>query len=148
MRIISALSGKIALLSVAAFLLALPALSQNSLRKAMDYDHDNHADFAIFRPSNNVWYVNRSSDGGLIATQFGLAAEDYMTPGDYDGDGIGDIAVWRDSNGAWYRFNSSTGAFVAISFGVTGDEPVGRDFDGDGKTDLAIIRRSNGAMIW
>ena len=127
-------------------IMAISAVAQTSLRNALDYDGDDKADFAIFRPSNNVWYV--SSAGGFIFQTFGLSNSDYVTPGDYDGDGKGDIAVWRDSDGVWYRLNSSDGTFAAVQFGITGDEPVARDFDGDGKTDQAVVRRTNGNMIW
>ncbi len=129
------------------FVLAVSSVAQISLRNALDYDGDNKADLVVFRPENNVWYVNQSN-GGFIFQQFGLSNSDYMTPGDYDGDGKGDISVWRDSDGIWYRLNSSDSVFSAVHFGISGDEPIARDYDGDGKTDQAVVRRSNGAMIW
>ena len=123
------------------------ASAQISLRKAVDTDGDNKADFSVFRPTDNSWYILKSG-GGFTAQQFGVSTTDIMTPGDYDGDGKGDISVWRDTTGAWYRFNSSDNTFTAVGFGVTGDEPVARDYDGDGKTDIAVVRRSGGAINW
>jgi spore coat protein A, manganese oxidase len=141
------LTKKIGVAFILVLSLAFTALAQIKLRTAINYDSDTKADFTIFRPSNNAWYIAKSA-GGVTITQFGLNTEDYMTPGDYDGDGKGDIAVWRDTTGVWYYLKSSDNSFVANAFGLTGDEPVARDYDGDGKTDLAVVRRTGGAMIW
>ncbi|MEZ5305889.1 MAG: hypothetical protein R2684_01965 [Pyrinomonadaceae bacterium] len=127
-------------------LLVSSAFAQVKLRDAMDTDGDDKADFTIFRPENNVWYIQNG--GGFVFQQFGLTGQDYMAPGDYDGDGKGDISVWRDSDGVWYRLNSSDSTFTAVQFGISGDEPVARDYDGDGKTDQAVVRRTDGNMIW
>lgn len=147
MKTILTTSGKISGIFACIILLALAVAAQESLRTALDTDNDNKADYTVFRPSNNAWYIMKSN-GGFTIQQFGLANSDYPAPGDYDGDGIGDIAVWRDTDGVWYRLNSSNSTFSADAFGVTGDEPVARDYDGDGTTDLAVVRRTNGNMIW
>ena len=101
-----------------------------------DYDGDGRDDLSVFRPSERVWYLNRSTQG-FSATQFGLST-DKITPADFDGDGKTDIAVYRD--GTWYWLNSSTGIFSAYQFGLPGDVPVPADYTGDGVSDLAIYR--------
>ena len=147
MKSILTRSGKVSVIFACVLLLVVSASAQISLRKALDFDGDNKADYSVFRPSDNVWYINRSG-GGFQFQQFGSSNTDYQTPGDFDGDGKGDISVWRDTDGVWYRINSQNSTFSATVFGVTGDEPVARDYDGDGKTDQAVVRRSNGVMTW
>ena len=113
----------------------------------LDYDGDRRTDYSIFRPSNGINYITRSSDGSFIFAPFGLAT-DVQTPGDYDGDGKTDIAVWRPSTGVFYVLLSSTGQPRYYQFGINGDEPVARDYDGDGKTDFAVVRRTGGQLVW
>jgi uncharacterized delta-60 repeat protein len=107
-----------------------------------DYDGDGRADVSVFRPSNNVWYLNGSLNG-FSAAQFG-AAGDLIAPADFDGDGKTDVAVFRPSNGTWYRLNSSDNSFAAYGFGNAEDKPAPADYDGDGKADFAVFRPSNG----
>ncbi len=140
-------SGKISVVFACVLLLVVSASAQLSLRKALDFDGDNKADYSVMRPSDNIWYINKSG-GGTVSQPFGSFSTDYPTPGDYDGDGKADIAVWRDTDGVWYRINSSTNTFTSVLFGASLDEPVARDYDGDGKTDVAVTRRSNGVMTW
>jgi hypothetical protein len=121
--------------------------AQTSLRRAMDYDLDQKTDAAVFRASNNTWYIAKSG-GGFMFQPFGTSSSDFLVPGDYDSDQKGDIAVWRDSTGTFYYIRSMDGIVVTYQFGLSDDEPVARDYDGDGKTDFAVVRRSNGQMIW
>lgn len=107
-----------------------------------NFDGDLRSEFSVFRPSTGVWYSLNSSDGALVATQFGQNG-DIIVPGDYDGDGKTDNAVYRPSTGAWYMLRSTAG-FAAIGFGAAGDIPVQGDFDGDLKTDVAVFRPSTG----
>ena len=75
--------------------------------KSFDFDGDGRSDISVYRPSNNIWYLNRSQ-AGFTAVQFG-AAGDLLTPADFTGDGKTDIAVFRPSNGNWYVLRSEDG---------------------------------------
>src|SRR5688572_25190474 len=125
--------------SVSILTLAFSSLAQVKLRDALDFDGDNRADYVIFRESDASWYVFTNNQSVMVQP-FGIANEDYTTPGDYDGDGIADLSVWRDTNGTWYRVNSQTGTYTIQQWGLPGDEPVARDYDNDGRTDFAVVR--------
>ena len=128
-----------------------PPTARNAALNLLDFTGDARADYVVFRPSNNFWYINPSSAAnGLMFTgqAFGNAATDVLTPGDYDGDGITDLAVWRRTTGTFFVLRSSDGTVAVQQFGQNGDEPVARDYDGDGKTDYAVVRRTGGQLIW
>jgi hypothetical protein len=101
-----------------------------------DFDYDGRADQAVFRPSDGVWYLLRSS-AGMTAAPFGLAT-DRIVPADFDADGKTDFAVFRD--GIWYWLNSSNGTFSAYHFGQAGDIPLPLDFTNDKRAELAVYR--------
>lgn len=115
------------------------------IRTENDFDGDGRSDLGVFRPSNGVWYLSRSTNG-FLAVPFGIAT-DRLVPADYDGDFKTDIAIWREGSpgqsGFWI-LQSSTNTARFEQFGQTGDEPgVVADWDGDGRADPAVYR--NGA---
>jgi alpha-tubulin suppressor-like RCC1 family protein len=114
-----------------------------------NYDSDQKADVAVYRPSTGTWFSLDSSAGNASfqSRGWGVQAQgDVPVPGDFDGDGIVDPTVFRASTGTWFVLKSSTGftAYDYFGWGTTGDTPVPADYDGDGKTDGAVYRASTG----
>jgi hypothetical protein len=106
-----------------------------------DFDGDGKSDASIFRSSNGIWWINKSS-GGNAGSQWGIAS-DVLAPADYDGDDKTDIAVWRAAGpqqSTFYVLQSLTNTMRADQFGEANDVPVSRDYDGDGKADIAVYR--------
>jgi hypothetical protein len=101
----------------------------------VDFDGDGVTDIAVYR--DGVWFIRRSSDGGMISVGWGIA-QDIPVPADYDGDGKTDIAVYR--NGDWFIHRSSDGGVTIVAWGSAQDIPVPADYDGDGKTDITVYR--------
>jgi len=121
------------------------------VKAAVDFDHDGKADFALFRPSNKVWYSQSADKSSFNAFRWGLVT-DKLVPADYDGDGQTDIAVWRPEDGIWYISRSSDSRVQYVRWGTTTihptggleDVPVVGDYDGDGTADIAVWRPDSG----
>jgi hypothetical protein len=109
-----------------------------------DFDGDGRTDVSVFRPSDGIWYTNRSGTG-FRAQPFGMDG-DIPAPGDYDNDGRTDIAVFRGSanpdDADFFVLNSSNGTVTFTNWGLPGDIPIVGDYDGDGRADFAVWRPS------
>lgn len=107
-----------------------------------DFDGDGKADPAIWRETQGVWIVPKSSTNytTYIFTQWGTEGDIPVTV-DLDGDGKADIGFYRD--GLWGFLLSSQGySFSAARFfdwGGPSLQPIAADFDGDGKADIAYV---------
>jgi hypothetical protein len=64
-----------------------------------DYDGDFVTHFAVWRPSEGIWYIISSVDENTTRSQQWGVEGDIPVPGDYDGDLINDVAVWRPREG-------------------------------------------------
>lgn len=122
----------------------------------MDFDGDGRADVAVTRfgaGGSADWFVHRSSDSGLFATNWGFFSSDAFLPGDFDGDGKADVNVWRSGASAvFHRLHSSNGVYVGTQWGTIGDDPkVVGDYDGDARSDHAVYRvgaTTNAQSVW
>jgi hypothetical protein len=114
-----------------------------------DYEGDGQADFAVFRPADQTWYILYSSNQEFQAVPFGLPT-DKLIVGDFEHDGKADITAYQINNpeypglGVWKIRNSSDGATNEIQWGLPDDIPLALDIDGNNTSDLAVFRPSNG----
>jgi hypothetical protein len=116
------------------------------LMPVSDFDGDGRTDISIFRPGPAEWWYQKSSDGSVLAAQFGSQG-DKAVAADFTGDGKTDIAFYRPSTGQWFVLRSDDGSYFAFPFGTTGDVPAPADYDGDGKADPAVFRPSSGTWF-
>lgn len=108
-----------------------------------DYDGDGITDIVIWRPSDGLWCIVRSTDGTVIYQHWGTSG-DKLVPADYDGDGKTDFAIYRPSTAEWWILKSSNGSYFSFTFGLSDDKPVPGDYDHDGKADIGVFRPSSG----
>ena len=123
----------------------LGSFNNAAYKPLYDYDGDGKADVSVFRPSENKWYVLRSSDQAVTQTVFAVSG-DVPAPSDFDGDGKTDLAVFRPSSGDWWYLSSINNSQNYIHWGLSGDVPRPGDYDGDGKSDYIVFRPSN--IFW
>jgi uncharacterized delta-60 repeat protein len=112
------------------------------VRALFDFDGDGKADVSVFRPSENKWYILRSSDLGVTQQVFAIAG-DVPVPADYDGDGKTDLAIFRPGSGDWWSLSSINGAQIYAHWGQSGVISRPSDFDGDGRADYIYFLPSN-----
>ena len=101
----------------------VPSVIPFSIYPIADFDGDGTTDYTVFRPSEGMWYLVKSSDSQTSQTQWG-ASSDVVVPGDYDGDGKTDLAVYRPSEGVWYIKKSSDGTTAQQQWGASTDIPL------------------------
>ena len=92
-----------------------------------DYNVDNKADLALYRPSTGQWFI-RDVAGNILSygTPWGLPG-DTPVPGDFNADGKADLALYRPTAGQWFIRSLAGNVYASgTSWGLGNDIPVPR----------------------
>jgi len=112
-----------------------------------DFDGDGRSDLAVYRPSTNTWFLNRTSLG---RTNFQIGAPG-STPvvGNFDGNGDTEAAVFQAGTGTWSIASTANGTetYVFAAGARPGDVPVPGNYAGEPYDALAVYRPSTGQFI-
>lgn len=125
-------------------------------RTDLDFDGDEQAELAVYRPSDAKWYVRYSSAGfsnpapePSLDVAWGGLVGDVPLQADFDGDRQSDLVIYRPGTPSQYYILLSSKSFApnapwSFQWGTSSERPVSGDFDGDGRADLAVYRPSDG----
>jgi hypothetical protein len=108
-----------------------------------DYDGDGQTDFAVWRRSDNFYYVLTSSSGYnpqyfRVPLPAEIPGALDAVPADYDGDGRADFAV--KFNNAWFIYQSQSQTIKRINFSSCSSRVLTpADFSGDGYAEPACV---------
>jgi hypothetical protein len=114
--------------------------------------------FAIFRPSENRWYLDLNGNERLQSCKTDRCASfniyqtnDVPVAGDWTARGTTQLGLFRPSTGEWFldgnnnnSWNGCKKDLCIASFGRDGDQPVTGDWNGTGATKIGVFRPSTG----
>lgn len=90
-----------------------------------DYNGDQRAEAAIFRPSTGLWFGPFNGAPGVFQIYLGQSG-DVPIPGYYDSDQTVDPAIFRPSTGLWFATQSTGGVRRVDGLGTSTDVAVQR----------------------